>query len=113
MSNIDFNEYQRLAATTANYDPLPQYRLCNWAMGLCGEVGEFSELIKKHVFHSKELDKDKCLKELGDVMWYLAIVAKELDISLQDIATANIAKLAARYPKGFIPGGGVRDEQKA
>ncbi len=112
MSDIDFNEYQRLAATTANYDPPPQYRLCNWSMGLCGEVGEFSELIKKHVFHSKELDKDKCLKELGDVMWYLAIVAKELGISLQDIASANIAKLAARYPNGFVDWNSRTDKDK-
>lgn len=110
--NIEFDNldaYQKLATVTANYNTSEQkYRLCNWSLGLCGEAGEFSELVKKHVFHGKDLDPDKAAKELGDVLWYLAVVAKELGFSLQDIAKENIAKLAARYPEGFKEGGGIR-----
>ena len=84
-------------------------RLAMCAMGLCGEAGEFIELVKKHLFHGKDLDRDLAAKELGDVLWYLAVAADAIGFSLDKIATWNVAKLVARYPDGFVSGGGARE----
>ena len=80
--------------------PRPE-RLAHWALGLAGEAGETDEMIKKHLFHEHELDHEALVKELGDVLWYLAVLAKELDVELEEVAETNIAKLKKRYPNGF------------
>ncbi len=71
------------------------------ALGLCGEAGEASELIKKHVFHDRPLDLEKLEKELGDVFWYLSQLASAAGLTLDAIAATNVAKLLARYPDGY------------
>ena len=97
---MDFNEYQVNALVTSN--PLKgRERLAYLALGLCGEAGEVAEHIKKHVGHGHTLDIAALNKELGDVLWYLAVLADALNMELADIAKANIAKLKARYPAGF------------
>lgn len=68
------------------------------ALGLTGEAGEFAELIKKHVFQTKPLDKEHAKRELGDICWYLALACSTLGISIDDVLQANIEKLVARYP---------------
>lgn len=60
-----------------------------------------ADLLKKHVFHGYELDRDKLAKELGDVMWYVATIVTTANLSLEDIAEKNIEKLRKRYPNGF------------
>lgn len=97
---ITADEYQTLAARTANDNNLKSI-LDNCALGLAGESGEFADLIKKHVYHGHELDKEKLLKELGDVAWYIARACTALDVDLSDVLEANIEKLKARYPNGF------------
>ena len=98
---MDFNEYQKLAMTTRNKEMTEKDILVNSVMGLSGESGEVIDLVKKHLFHNHELDKDKLKLELGDVLWYLAEAAEALGISLEDIAISNIDKLKRRYPEGF------------
>ena len=71
------------------------------ALGLCGEAGEFADLVKKHLYQGHPLDRGHLKKELGDVAWYLAISAEALDLSLSEVLQANIDKLKARYPEGF------------
>jgi NTP pyrophosphatase (non-canonical NTP hydrolase) len=70
-------------------------------MGLCGESGEVIDILKKHIFHGHELDREHLLEELGDVAWYLNEAAYALDSSLEEIFDRNIAKLKKRYPQGF------------
>lgn len=107
---MNLNEYQDLAARTAGNHFSEDQAYCNWALGLCGEAGEYSELIKKHVFHGKELDINAAIKELGDVLWYISMCATQLNTTLDHIATTNINKLKARYPDKFTLGGGIRNE---
>ncbi len=95
------NEYQELAAKTINKDLNQKDMLINGAMGLCGESGEAIDIIKKHVFHNHELDKEHLAKELGDIAWYLSETATALGYSLEDIFKMNIEKLKKRYPDGF------------
>lgn len=94
-------EYQRLAMTTLNPALSRQDVLLNGVMGLCGESGEAIDIVKKHLHQGHPLDREKLVKELGDIAWYLAETAYALDVSLDEILEANIAKLKDRYPEGF------------
>ncbi len=71
------------------------------ALGRAGEAGEVVELVKKRLFHGHVLDRTKLTHELGDVLWYLGQLASAAGITLDEVAKANLAKLAARYPEGF------------
>ena len=95
------NEYQKLAMTTLNPALSKKDVLINGVMGLCGESGEAIDIVKKHLHQGHALDKEKLIKELGDIAWYLAETAYALDIPLDDVLEGNIAKLKARYPEGF------------
>ena len=98
---MTINEYQRLAMTTLNPALDRRDVLINGVMGLCGEAGEAIDIVKKHLAQGHELDREKLIKELGDVAWYLAETAYALDVSLEDVLQRNIDKLRARYPEGF------------
>lgn len=75
--------------------------LINGALGLTGEAGEVADLIKKYIFHGHELDEDTLVKEMGDVMWYMALLCHALDIQLSTVMERNIEKLEKRYKDGF------------
>lgn len=78
-----------------------QLRLTVSALGVAGEAGEVADIIKKHVGHAHPLNEDKLKDELGDVLWYVADLAKTLGITLSSVAEHNVAKLQKRYPEGF------------
>ena len=98
---MKMNEYQLLAQRTAKITDNPADKLLNGCMGLNGEAGECIDLLKKHLFHGRELDRKKLAEELGDVLWYVTELATEAGYTLADIAQNNIAKLRRRYPEGF------------
>lgn len=98
---MKINEYQELAKRTINKDLSEKDMLINGVMGLCGESGEAIDIVKKHIAHNYELDKEHLAKELGDIAWYLAETATALGYSLEDIFKMNIEKLKKRYPDGF------------
>ena len=95
------NEYQKLAMKTLNPKLSKKDVLINGVMGLCGESGEAIDIVKKHLAQGHELDKEKLIKELGDIAWYLAEASSALDCSLEEILISNIEKLKKRYPQGF------------
>lgn len=93
-------EYQKLAMRTAS--DLDTYGLIlNGVMGLNGEAGECIDIVKKHLFQGHELDKEKLIDELSDVLWYAAITSEGLGVTLDDIMRHNVEKLQKRYPNGF------------
>lgn len=98
---MTINEYQRLAMTTLNPELDKKEVLINGVMGLCGESGEVIDIVKKHLAQGHELDREKIIKELGDVAWYMAEIATVLDVELEDVLIQNIEKLKKRYPEGF------------
>jgi NTP pyrophosphatase (non-canonical NTP hydrolase) len=97
---MTLDEYQKLAARTIGTRTHAD-QLSNMALGLAGEAGETADMLKKHLFHGKPLDHDEVVKELGDVMWYVAGMATAIGISLDDVAQRNVDKLRKRYPDGF------------
>ena len=75
--------------------------IVNACLGLSGEVGEFNDMIKKWIFHEKPLDEDHAKKEIGDVMWYVAMMCYSFGWDMDEILQMNIDKLKSRYPEGF------------
>ena len=98
---MTINEYQKLAMTTLNPKLDRKDVLINGVMGLCGESGEVIDIVKKHLAQGHELDREKMIKELGDVAWYMAEIATVLDVELEEVLAQNIEKLKKRYPEGF------------
>ena len=70
------------------------------ALGMCGEAGEASELIKKYAYHGHTIDTEHLARELGDVLWYVSYIAHLFGYSLGEIMVMNQEKLAKRYPDG-------------
>lgn len=97
---MTLNEYQLKAIRTAK--ELDNEQLVeNGILGLFGEGGEIADIYKKYKFQGHILDVDHIKEELGDVMWYVSILAQGLGIQLDDVAKENVKKLEKRYPNGF------------
>lgn len=107
---MTFDEYQKLALTTAhnNHDPLMEKTI--WAMGVAGEAGEVVEKWKKIVAYDDGKVSEERLaelsKELADVVWYIAVMAHSLGLSFDDIMQQNVEKLKSRKERGVIAGRG-------
>jgi len=95
--------YDRLMDQDSDYlGGLPDLgELFNGSLGLTGESGEVADMIKKYIFHGHDLDKKALVKELGDVCWYVALLAHAIDVDFEEILSLNIDKLKSRYPEGF------------
>jgi len=98
---MELNQYQALALRTAGHRQDVQKTLTNTALGLAGESGEVADIIKKTFYHGHPLDREALHEELGDVLWYLAVMADALGYDLDEIAQTNVDKLRTRYPEGF------------
>ncbi|HXC46151.1 MAG TPA: nucleoside triphosphate pyrophosphohydrolase family protein [Solirubrobacteraceae bacterium] len=105
---MDLSEYQRESRRTAEY-PREAW-LAYPALGLAGEAGEVAEHAKKAIRDDagKVGDERRAAmsKELGDVLWYVAQLASELELSLDDIAKQNLEKLFSRQQRGVLSGSG-------
>lgn len=90
--------------TDPNFNEVKDFGgVLNGCLGLAGEAGETLDMIKKWIFHEKELDVEHLKKELGDVMWYMAMICYSFGFDLDEILQMNVDKLKARYPEGFDP----------
>ena len=106
---MNFNNYQSKSRNTAKYPDIG-HPVIYPTLGLVNEAGEVAGKIKK-VFRDKDGEinaetRDALKAELGDVLWYLAQVATELDLTLDEIAEYNMAKLYDRLERGKIKGDG-------
>jgi NTP pyrophosphatase (non-canonical NTP hydrolase) len=105
---MELSEYQRLSRRTAEY-PRGAW-LAYPALGLAGEAGEVAEHAKKAIRDDAGEVSDerraKMAKELGDVLWYVAQLASELELDLDEVAQANLDKLLSRQQRGVLSGSG-------
>ena len=99
---MTFNENQAEAAKTAT--GLADSTLWYPGLGLAGEAGEVAEKLKKHYRDGASLAG--LVKELGDVLWYMAAIARNLGITLEEVAQANLGKITSRKERGKIHGEG-------
>ena len=100
---IFFDIYQDFTDSTAIYPP--EKGLEYTALGLASEAGEFAGKVKKAI-RDNTYDADAMAAELGDVLWYLARAAAELDYHLSTIAEMNVEKLKSRMERGKLKGSG-------
>lgn len=107
---MTFDEYQKQALKTAVTNPDPLMDKTIWAMGVAGEAGEVVEKWKKIVaYHEgkfREDDLAELEKELGDVVWYIAVMAHSLGLSFDTMMEKNLKKLADRQNRNVIKGKG-------
>lgn len=75
--------------------------LLHAAMGIGTEAGEMLDQFKRVIFYGKDLDVVNVKEEIGDLMWYIAILVRELDLDFNEILQLNIDKLKARFPEKF------------
>jgi NTP pyrophosphatase (non-canonical NTP hydrolase) len=107
---MTFDEYQKRALTTviSNGDSFKD--TLHWVLGLCGESGEVAEKVKKIIRDKdgiiSESDKTEIAKELGDVLWYIAVCARQMGFSFDEVAAGNLAKLQDRKVRGTLGGSG-------
>lgn len=99
-NGFTLNEYQKLAARTINYENSCADMEMHALHGMCGEIGELHSLYQK-MYQGHQFDKEHAMKELGDLLWFIAEYCTACDFTLEDVAKANIEKLKARYPEGF------------
>lgn len=103
------NEYQSRALETAIY-PNMGVNFVYPALGLVGEAGEVADKLKKVIRDNDGVltddVRDAVAKELSDVCWYVAVLAYELDYSLDEIFDMNLTKLASRKERGVLAGSG-------
>jgi NTP pyrophosphatase (non-canonical NTP hydrolase) len=98
---MTLNEYQALALRTAHDQQSPDHDLLHGSSGVCTEAGELMDIYKRFKFYGKPIDWVNVKEEVGDVMWYLALVCRAAGISLEEAARTNIEKLRVRYPEKF------------
>lgn len=97
---MNLSDYQKeVARTCATSEHAETVKMA--LVGLADEVGEVAGPLKKYLWHGHELAEAKLLDELGDVLWYIATLANEFDISLDEVIEKNVKKLRNRYPDGF------------
>ena len=82
--------------------------IANIALGLVGEAGEFANEIRKIEYQGHPLERDKLLKELGDVRFYLQAAYDFMGVTDNEVIVGNMEKLTRRYPNGFTPEASIR-----
>lgn len=107
---MTLDEYQQQALKTVLSTSDEFKDTLHWVLGINGESGEIAEKIKKIIRDKNSLisqqDKQELGKEIGDVLWYLAVFAHNLGIPLEEIARANLSKLKSRQDRGVLGGTG-------
>ena len=107
---MNMDEYQIAAESTSilNGKPFDVHTILYRTLGLVGEAGEIAEKVKRVLRDGRNPSemREDIKKELGDVLWYLAMLAQAFDLSLGEVARVNIHKLASRQERGVLHGNG-------
>jgi len=107
---MTFEEYEQKALTTVISTNDKFKDMLHWVLGLNGEAGEVAEKMKKIIRDKDSVisdeDKQEMAKEIGDVLWYLAVFANDLGVPLDEIAKTNLSKLKSRKDRGVLGGDG-------
>ena len=96
---ISLAQYQSAAAKTAMYKH--NHKILYPALGLAGEAGEVANKVKK-MLRDDNLDKNAIASEIGDVLWYAAMLSKDLNIELHDVAIQKLAAISVNFERHFM-----------
>ena len=99
-SESNLSEYQKLCKLTAKKFDTSEKEILTWGLGIAGEAGDVASCIKKTFAHNN--DQREGIKEnIGDTLWYSAMICNFFGWDMQQILDENLRKLKERYPKGF------------
>jgi NTP pyrophosphatase (non-canonical NTP hydrolase) len=104
------SEYMQESARTENTpdfikndDSSLAAHVMHGAMGVVTEAGELMDAMKRHLIYSKPLDRTNVIEEVGDQLWYIALVLRSIGSTFEEAMDLNIAKLRVRFPDKFDP----------
>jgi NTP pyrophosphatase (non-canonical NTP hydrolase) len=101
--DMTLSSYQKAAAGTAIYET--QHAIIYPALGLAGEAGEVANKVKK-ILRDAKMDKAALAAEVGDCLWYIAALCRDLNLDMGDLAKSNLEKLYGRKQRGTLQGSG-------
>ena len=101
--NMEMNDYQEKAAKTAIYKP--EHAVIYPALGLAAEAGEVANKVKK-ILRDGTFNREAIADEVGDCLWYIAALCRDLNVNMADLAKGNLQKLDDRKRRGKIAGSG-------
>ena len=102
-NSMDMDDFQKLAAETAIYSN--KHAVIYPALGLAAEAGEVANKVKK-ILRDGDFDRKAIADEIGDCLWYIAALCRDLNVSMNDVAQTNLHKLQDRQKRGVISGSG-------
>ncbi|UAW59125.1 nucleoside triphosphate pyrophosphohydrolase [Roseobacter phage CRP-345] len=101
--SLDFRSYQDMAAETAVYKA--EHQVIYPALGLAAEAGEVANKVKK-ILRDGKFDRNAIADEVGDCLWYIAALCRDLNVDMKELAKDNLRKLHDRKARGVIQGSG-------
>lgn len=104
-------EYQELCKKTAKRFENPKTEILTWGLGITGEAGDVASCIKKTFAHGND-QRAGIRENIGDAMWYAAMICNFFGWNLEELLNENIEKLKARYPQGFTENDAKRNNTK-
>lgn len=100
---LDFRSYQDMAAETAVYKS--EHQVIYPALGLAAEAGEVANKVKK-ILRDGNFNREAIADEVGDCLWYIAALCRDLNVDMKELAKNNLRKLHDRKARGVIQGSG-------
>ena len=104
-TEMEMNVYQKAAAQTAIYKH--EHQVIYPALGLAAEAGEVANKVKK-ILRDGKFDREAIADEVGDCLWYIAALCRDLNVDMTELAKNNLRKLHDRKARGVIPGSGAK-----
>ena len=101
INKMDLKEYQELCKRTAKKFDTKKEEAMTWGLGIAGEAGDIAGCIKKVFAHENKEVEEGIKENIGDTLWYMAMLCNVFDWDLKKILDENVDKLAKRYPEGF------------
>jgi len=98
---MDLKDYQKLCKKTAKKFSSKDLEIATWGLGISGEAGDIASCIKKYYAHQNKEVRDGIKENIGDMLWYTAMICNYFNWPLEEILEANYQKLKERYPTGF------------
>jgi NTP pyrophosphatase (non-canonical NTP hydrolase) len=97
---MNLKEYQKLCDQTAKKFETDEKEILTWGLGIAGEAGDIASCIKKTFAHNND-QKEGIKENIGDTLWYAAMICNFFNWEIEEVLAQNIAKLQKRYPNGF------------
>ena len=95
---MDLKEYQEFCQSVARKHDTPEAAISCWGLGIAGEAGDVAGCIKKVVYHENQEIKNGIKENLGDTIWYIAMICNHYGWTIEELIEENTAKLKKRYP---------------